>query len=186
MKKWLLMLSLLMAGCASEQAVQSRQYLLPDHPTEAKALQTSPLLIVKTDLSDYLNQSGVIYRLSEAEVIQAKNNQWAEGIKQQLTQKIIKDLRAKQRIYWPVEFNSVLELDARKQLYVRLQKFNGVYTGVAEIAGEWLLVDQDGGILRNEYFQIEVPLKQEGYDSLIASLSEGVEQLTDLLAKQIK
>lgn len=185
MKKWLLILSFVLAGCASEQAMQSRHYLLPDNPAKPAAPQTSPILVVKTDLSEYLNHTGLVYRISEAEVVQAKHHLWAQGIVQQLTRRVINDLRAKQSSYWPVELNSALELDGKQQLHVRLQKFNGVFTGVAEIAGEWLLINQDGQIARNEYFQIEVPLKQEGYYSLIASLSEGLGKLTDLIAAQL-
>lgn len=185
MKKWFIFLFIFFAGCSSEQTVQNRRYLLPEYPVKPIAQQTAPILVVKTELSEYLNNTGLVYRVSESEVIHAKRHQWAQGITQQLTQRVINDLRAKQRIYWPIELNSDLELDEQQQLHVYVQKFNGVYTGVAEVGGEWLLIDKKGHIVRNEYFFIEIPLKNDGYHSLISSLSEGLSQLTDQMATQL-
>ena len=185
MKKWVCVFSLLLVGCASEQAVQSRYYILPDNPGKPLAQLRSPILVVKTNLAEYLNNQGLVYRISETQVVLAKYSLWAQGLKQQLTQRIINDLYSKQSSYWPIEANSLIDLNGKKQLVVSLQKFNGVYTGVAEIAGEWLLIDGEGQLIRNESFQLEVPLQQDGYDSMISSLSEGIGQLTSLIADKL-
>lgn len=185
MKKWLLALSLLLAACAGDQAAQDRYYLLPDNPGKTEIPLSYPLLVVKIDLADYLNSNSLLYRTSQTEVVYAKHNLWAQSISQQLTRRIINDLYAKQTTYRPVELNSVLDFDRKHLLYIYLQKFNGAYTGAAEIAGEWFLLDKEGQAVRNGAFQIEVPLQQQGYDALLNSLSEGLGQLTDSIVGQL-
>jgi hypothetical protein len=185
MKKGLLLLLILVAGCSSKTSIQHRQYMLPTLSVAPVAKQTAPILLVKTELADYLGQRGLVYRTSQAEVIYAKHHQWVQDISQQLTYRIINDLRAKQTHYWPVGVNSSLDLDKKTQLHIRLFRFNGVFTGVAEIAGEWLLVDEEGKIKRDEPFSFEVPLAQEGYEALIAALSDGLSHLTNEIAAQL-
>jgi uncharacterized lipoprotein YmbA len=185
MEKWLLMLALLLAGCAGEQATEVRHYLLPDTPGEIQLPSSSPLLVVTTDLAEYLKSNSLLYRSSETQVVYAKHNLWAEDLEQQLTRRIVNDLYRKQSVYRPVVANPAIALDGKPQLYIHLQKFNGAYTGVAEIAGEWQLLDREGQIVRNDTFLIEVPLKEQGYSALIGALSEGVALLTVRLAGKI-
>ena len=185
MRKLLYALPLLLAGCASEQALQNHYYILPSDASNSEAQVIAPILVVKTNLAEYLNNQGLVYRTSATQIVHAKHSLWAQGIKQQLTQRVIKDLQIKQATYWPIEANSLIDLKGKKQLVVSLQKFNGVYTGVAEIAGEWLVISGDGRLVDNAPFQLEVPLQEAGYEAMISSLSEGVGKLTSLIAAQL-
>lgn len=185
MKKAIILLLILLAGCSSETMKQRRQYMLPTVSVLPVAKETAPILLVKTELADYLSHTGLVYRISQAEVVYAKHHQWVEDISQQLTYRIINDLRAKQTQYWPVGLNSSLDLGKKQQLHLRLLRFNGVFTGVAELAGEWLLIDKEGRIKRSELFALEVPLDQDGYNALIAALSKGLNNLTDKIAAQL-
>ncbi len=185
MKRFLLLMLLFMVGCSAENALQQRQYMLPTLSEVPLAKETAPILLVKTELADYLSQTGLVYRTSPSEIVYAKQHQWVQDISQQLTYRMINDLRAKQTRYWPVAVNASLDLNKKTQLYIRLLRFNGVFTGVAEIAGEWLLVDDKGQIIRNESFSLEVALEQDGYAALVAALSDGLSRLTGNIAAQL-
>ncbi|MEI8631877.1 ABC-type transport auxiliary lipoprotein family protein [Vibrio sp. PP-XX7] len=179
-------MAIVISGCSSDTSSPAKLYLLPVSQAKPIVLQTAPVLMVKTDLDDYLNQAGLVYRTSTTEVTQAKNNLWAQRISEQVTQRIIHDLRSKQGHYWPVELNAISERGQPSQLYIRMQEFNGVYTGNAEISGEWTLRDGAGQMIEHQYFNINVPLKDAGYPALVTALSTGLDQLTDKLAKQLK
>ncbi len=184
MKKWLVV-ALILAGCASERASENKQYILPEMSAARLTAPEAVVLIVNTELSEHLNQRGLVYRTSNTEIVQAQHNLWAQGIKKQLNRRIVSGLLARQSLYWPVEANAALDLTNKPQLQVHLQRFNGVYTGLAELAGEWQLINGSGQIVANEHFYIEVPLAEPGYPALVAALSTGLEQLTGEIAKAL-
>ncbi|TOK92306.1 ABC-type transport auxiliary lipoprotein family protein, partial [Vibrio parahaemolyticus] len=68
-------------------------------------------------------------------------HQWAQSISEQITQRVVAELRQKQSDYWPVEMNNLLDQSGKSKLQLTLNKFNGSYQGNAEIEGEWLLID---------------------------------------------
>ena len=185
MKKWLILIFIFIAGCSSNQTQQGGLFLLPVDITPPVASKSAPALIVKTDLSEYLDQVGLVYKASETQVTLAKQNRWAEKISAQINQQMIIKLRAMQTTYWPVQFNSALKLNNQPQLHLHLTKFNGVYTGDAELGGEWQLIDSKGSLIKSEYFEIITPLKEAGYDQLVIALSEGLETLAIQIAAQL-
>ena len=72
-----------------------------------------------------------------------------------------------------------------QSVHLSLSKFNGVYTGDAELSGEWLLIDSQGNIIQSDNFEIIKPLKSEGYEQLVMALAEGLDELASLIAQQI-
>lgn len=186
MKQWLMLAACCLLGCSSAPVLPTKAYLIPHQAVKPMAKQSAPLLLVKTQLTGHLNGDGLIYRVSEAEVIEASQNQWAYAIDEQLNRLIIDELRAKQSNYWPVEFNSALKLKGHQQLQIKLDKFNGVYNGIAEVGGEWLLVSEKGELLRNDYFLFEMPLEASGYQALVTALGDGSQALTALIAGQLQ
>ncbi|CAM3917226.1 hypothetical protein VA7868_00888 [Vibrio aerogenes CECT 7868] len=178
-------LVVLVTGCSHQENVSNQMFLLPVNPLPPVAQQTAPLLVVKTELADYLNQPGLVYRTSQTQVIQARHNQWAQRISDQITSRIIQDLRSKQTRYWPEAMSNDPLTGKPLRLIVRIQKFNGVYTGEAEIAGEWTLLNPTGQRIRNHYFDLHIALKESGYAALVSALSEGVGQFTDSLSSQL-
>ncbi|WP_413701761.1 membrane integrity-associated transporter subunit PqiC [Psychromonas sp. KJ10-10] len=184
MKKWLCIFTLFLTAYSSNIALKDSLFLLPVKQITPIASESAPILVLKTDLADYLNQVGLVYRVSETQVIQAQQNRWADKISDQISQHLINDLRTKQIVYWPVQLDSALALNNQTQLLVRFSKFNGEYTGTAELSGEWLLIDEQGKLINREYFQINKPLKTEGYEQLVFSLSEGLEELASTIARQ--
>jgi len=184
MKKWALIVFAALAGCSStEQSTQL--YLLPQAETAQNevAQPSKPLLVVRNiDIADYLNESSLVYRTSDTQVVKAKYNRWAESLSEQLNQRIVNDLRHKQTKYWPVKMSSVVKQTEQAKLQLNLQRFNGSYTGNAELSGVWSMIDGQGQVVYSQPFNLTVPLQEEGYASLVEALSQGVDQLTTKIA----
>ncbi|EHI05258.1 hypothetical protein VCHC41A1_1855 [Vibrio cholerae HC-41A1] len=182
------MLTTLLVGCGGTPQPKVSFYLLPNNPELSEHIQpkTLPLLVVQpVELAAYLDTQGIVYRQSETQVIQARQNQWAQRLSPQLTQRITNDLRRKQSRYWPAPLNASSIQQEHWKLQVRLQRFNGVYTGNAEVAGNWELLNPKGESMLNQEFSFQVPLKDTGYPALVEALSAGVDQLSTQIETQL-
>lgn len=189
MNKWLLViLATVLVGCGSSPQPNVNFYLLPDNSklSELSKPESVPLLIVQpVELAAYLDTQAVVYRQSETQVVQAKQNQWAQRLEPQLTQRLINDLRHKQSSYWPVSVSNSLSQSEHWKLSVRLQRFNGAYTGSAEVVGNWELQDPKGEVVLEREFSFYMPLQDTGYPALIEALSSGVDQLSNQIQNQL-
>ncbi|WP_423839648.1 ABC-type transport auxiliary lipoprotein family protein [Vibrio mytili] len=191
MKRIFVLATLLLAGCSSAPEPVVSQYLLPQLKIQASQVPDSsmterPLLVVRpVELASYLSNNGIVYRTSETQIIQAKHNQWAENLSDQITQRVVANLRQSQARYWPVEVNNLLDQSNQSKLQLTLDHFNGSYRGNAEISGEWQLIDPNGNVKKRADVQLSMPLQDEGYDALVEALSNGLETLTDDIARQL-
>ncbi len=181
--------ALFITGCSSAPETTSAMYLLPKTSTQtvnSSASTERPLLVVRpVELASYLKDSGIVYRTSESQIIQAKNNLWAQSISEQITQRVIDDLRQKQNHYWPVKVHNLLNQSGEIKLQLSLNKFNGNYQGNAELEGEWMLIDEKGKVKHRAQVSILMPLQDEGYAALVSALSAGLNNLTNNIAQQL-
>ncbi|MGR4991571.1 PqiC family protein [Vibrio rotiferianus] len=189
MKCRILLLSALLAGCSSAPQNTDALYVLPEFGTTTVnntiAVERPQLIVRPVELASYLADSGIVYRISETQVVQAKHNQWAHSISEQITSRVINELRTKQAQYWPVEVNNLLDQSNESKLQLSLSKFNGSFKGNVEIEGEWLIIGADGKVKNSAPVKITTPLQDEGYDALVDALSEGLSNLTDQIAAKL-
>ncbi|MBE4181563.1 hypothetical protein HJ092_16010 [Vibrio parahaemolyticus] len=178
-----------LTGCSSAPEATGALYLLPKAETKTSnqmSVAERPLLVIRpAQLASYLNDNSIVYRTSDIQIVQAKRHQWAQSISEQITERVVAELRQKQSDYWPVEMNNLLDQSGESKLQLSLNKFNGSYQGNAEIEGEWLLIDASGNVVRSSQVKILMPLQDEGYDALVDALSAGLNQLTDDMAAQL-
>lgn len=192
MRQWILggmiCVLLIAAGCSSEPVAMSSTYLLPVTGTPGASFQPAgrPLLVVRpVEMAAHLAGNGLVYQMSDTEVVQAQQNLWAESITQQLTRRINSDLRRKQARYWPTELTPALATLDVPRVQVRFNQFNGHYTGVAKVSGEWLLLDAHGVLQGGYPFSYQVPLEQDGYVAQVNALAAGVDRLTSDIAQRL-
>lgn len=182
-KKWWVMALLVLSGCTSEPM---QWYLLPATSAPVVAEPTAPLLVVRSvELAPYLNGNGLVYRTSETQLLQTQRNLWAQDLPAQLTQRIVTDLRSKQTHYWAVAHNPMMKTLDQPTLLVRIDQFNGAYTGNAEIRGEWSVVDGAGKLQQTHAFRYQIPQSDDGYPALVEALSQGFEQVTTQIADKL-
>ncbi|MDX1301507.1 membrane integrity-associated transporter subunit PqiC [Photobacterium sp.] len=188
MRKWLLLSALALTACSSQPDVVSNTYLLPASGQAAiiQADTQQPMLVVRpVEMAEHLAGTGLVYQLSETEIVRAQQNLWAESISEQLTRRINDDLRQKQTTYWPIELTPALATAGLPRLQVKINQFNGHFSGMAHISGEWLVVDGKGDLQGVFPFKFQVPLEQEGYNAQVKALSVGVSQLTSQIARRL-
>ncbi|RBW46896.1 hypothetical protein DS885_05965 [Psychromonas sp. B3M02] len=186
MKKWLLILVIFITGCSNNEVQQDSLFLLPENTTAAIANNSLPMLLVSTNLDTYLDQASLVYRVSDTKVVLAKHNSWAHQLSEQINQRMVANLRTNQSTYWPVERNTSMQLTNQPKLQIHFTKFNGAFTGDAELSGEWLLIDAQGQLIKSDYFQINKPLKETGYEELVIALAQGLDDLSRIIAEQVK
>ncbi|WP_243734577.1 PqiC family protein [Photobacterium lutimaris] len=176
------------AGCSSTEPV-TKTYLLPEQNNEltmAFANKHQPVVIVRpVEVAEHLAGTGLVYQTSATEVVQAQQNLWAESLSRQLTRIITEDLRQKQSRYWFDELTPAVNSSTLPKLQVKFTQFNGHYTGLAKLSGQWLLIDKQGEALARQPFSIQVPLEQDGYDAQVKALAEGVARLTNQISQSI-
>ncbi|WP_434359177.1 ABC-type transport auxiliary lipoprotein family protein [Parasalinivibrio latis] len=191
MKKTLsaLLAVLALAGCSttgSESTVNT--FVLPTPATQGQVVTRNgqPLLIVQpVEMADYLAGTGLVYKVSDSEIVIAQQNLWGESIANQLTRRITRDLRADQKAYWPVELTPAMATQSLPSLQVKISAFNGDYNGNADVSGEWMVLDGNGELKYVREFSYQIPLDESGYQALVSALSKGVEQLTTSIAGTI-
>lgn len=185
MKKLILVGLLLLGGCASNETISNQSYLLAESEQQPIASHSAPLLIVEVTIAPYLDTDGIIYRTSPTELVEARQHNWATDISDLVQARTIELLRENQTDYWPIDVDPALNLSNSQRLQVKLDRFNGSYSGNAEVAGEWTLLDKSGAIVKGAAFKQSVPLERDGYQALVSALSDGLNISVIKIAQQL-
>lgn len=181
---WLISL-IALTGCAG-RAVAPAMYLLdtapPASPTQAV---NAPIVIVdNVDVAPYLDEPGIVYQTGPHRVILARNNRWASPLSAQLTGGLQAALES-----------SVPNASIRRSgsnnpsgafhLVTTVDAFMGHYDGHAHIDGRWRLINGDGERVAGSHFSQRVPLRDDGYDALVESLSRGWQASAQTIGQQL-
>ena len=179
---------LVLAGCSSTEPTTTT-YLLPmnDAPnTLLSANVQQPVMIVRpVEVAQHLGGNGLVYQVSQTEVVQAQHNLWAESLSKQLTRAVVDDLRQKQSTYWFDQMTPAVSAMGLPKLQLQFTQFNGHYSGLAQLGGQWMVVNGEGNAVIRQPFFIQVPLTEDGYAAQVEALSEGVERLTTQISQRV-
>ena len=162
MNKWIVLLALLLTACSSSESVKTHMYVLPDSKPSTQLVFSA----VSVHMPHYLQGPGIVYRLSETEIRVANHNLWAGNLNQLVTKRI--------------NNYQATEPSGDTALKLEFERFNGAYTGRAELKGKWQYAEQAGE------FDIEEPLQDGGYDALVQALDKGLGRVLSDIAKQIE
>ena len=173
---------LLMAGCAS-QTLQSSSYILPASTPEQEYSSALAVSIAPIRLSGLLDNQGIVMELNDIEVHQARNHLWAEDLavqlQQQLQQRLSLSLPQAQIVARGQPLQAGLP---QREVRVSVTGFQGSYDGSAIVQGQWLLLDENGQLLKQKNFRIEQPLTADGYPALVRTLGAAWDQVSEQLA----
>ncbi|MFV0575138.1 MAG: membrane integrity-associated transporter subunit PqiC [Vibrio sp.] len=180
MRRYLAIIALGLLSACSSQGLRSYQLMdSVSSQVASKPSQTS-LYVAPVQMSQAVSGLGLVYQVSDTELVQANNNVWAESITQQVRRRLTFDLRGLQGEYWTQQREI-----AENQLKVSFDKFQGVYTGNAVISGQWTLI-QEGKPARDYPFSISVPLHEDGgYQAQVEALSQAMSQLAQQIAMKL-
>lgn len=156
MMKWFYCLVILfVVGCTSSNGVTRYDLPTSDQPQPLGAKR------IRVIVSNELDYKNIIYRTSETEIIRAKQHLWVEDLQTLLEGKLSQNLNSK----------------SPYQLEFKIERFNGSFTGNAEIVGQWRYIDRKGEIAADGDFYKQVPLANEGYQALVDALGKGFDQV---------
>ena len=116
--------------------------------------------------------------LDTVELVMARQHLWAEALDKQLQRQLRHTVPMQAPAY-------VAQLQASAdsvRLSVQLDRFHGLSDGYAVISGQFNLTHQT----QSHRFDIRVALKDDGYPALVLALGQGVEQLSQQIAQQLK
>lgn len=186
MMKWLsaTLVAVMLSACSSSTP-QPAYYQIPVTAAPAAALQISDasrpaVWLERVTVADYLAGNGVVYQTSAVKYVIAASNRWASPLEQQLSQAMVSHLSAR----LPGRLVSLSPTGARPDtLSINVTSFQGRYDGKAVIAGDWTL--QQGDRLMRRSFALALPLREEGYESLVKTLGQGWQQVAAEVARQI-
>jgi uncharacterized lipoprotein YmbA len=178
------LLGLLLAGCSSlKRADTTRFYVLSSMTPNAAAV--SPrfdglLFVAPVELASYLDNPGIVVRQGTNRVEFTEQHQWAQPLRDNLTQTLREDLAA--RIG-----NERVHPSGRRRpggpflsLQVRVDQFELVERKQAALVATWQVTDGDSGQrLRVRTSHLERPLATDaqGFGAHVSVLSELVAEL---------
>lgn len=185
-KSWpaLLLGMLLIAGCSSTPA--THQYTLPQHPVTPSITPTPQrpgVMVMPVQLAGHLQVNGIVFQTSPIEVNEARNNLWADALSSQIDRSLYQALQGRLHTVSVMSGNSA---DVPHYFVtIQLDQFQGRYDGKAIISGQYLIMNSDRRVIRQDAFSYAEPLKQDGYTALVDALDKGIQQLANSMAQQL-
>lgn len=173
---------LALAGCASK-TVQPSSYMLPTSAPEQQYSSALAVAVAPIRLTGLLDNQGIVMELNDIEVHQARQHLWAEDIgiqlQQQLQQRLTLSLPNAQIVTKGQPLQTGL---AQREVRVSVNGFQGSYNGNAIVQGQWLLLGENGQLLKQKNFKVEQPLTADGYPALVRTLGSAWDQVSEQLA----
>lgn len=182
MMKWI-PLALILAVTACSSTPETRYYQLPvagSNTVVSSQTFSRPIWVEAVSIPDYLAGNGVVYQSNDVQYVIAANNRWASPLDQQLQQTLVSNLS--RELPGAVVSSSPLG-QQHDTLNVTVTGFHGRYDGRAVISGVWML--QHEGRIEKRAFMLALPQSEDGYDSLVRTLSQGWQQISTQIANAI-
>lgn len=177
-----LAVTLVLGACASTGGSPAL-FVLDDSQTPATNTHTPgapTLLIDPVSVAPYLDQGGIVYQSAPHRIVIADNNRWAAPLPGALTDNL--DTRLGNRLQGVDLIRTTTHHRRNYTLQTRVDEFGGHFDGQSHIAGQWRLMSPDGDTLLTRSFEQRIPLDQDGYPALVASLSKGWHKVADDMA----
>nr|WP_314419794.1 membrane integrity-associated transporter subunit PqiC [uncultured Erwinia sp.] len=182
MMKWI-PVAMILALTACSSTPETRYYQLPaagNNPVVSSQTFSRPVWVESVSIPDYLAGNGVVYQSNDVQYVIAANNRWASPLDQQLQQTLVSNLSSE----LPGAMISATPLGQQHDtLNVTVTGFHGRYDGQAVVSGVWVL--QREGRLEKRAFTLTLPQSEDGYDSLVRTLSKGWQQISTQIANAI-
>lgn len=186
--RWFFLLCLVLTGCASSTDPTELYLLEASHVSPAGAndtQSTQPTLVVEpVTVAPFLDSAGIVYQTNDNRVVVARNNQWAAPLTGQLTDGLYATLTSDMPDANVLTANTQVSGLAYR-LTTQVDRFQGHYSGVAVIAGTWQLFNPNNKRIAQQRFEIEVPLRTDGYPELVRSLSRGWREISQSLVEPV-
>ncbi|MCI0508804.1 hypothetical protein C8E00_103188 [Chromohalobacter marismortui] len=180
----LVVVMLVLAGCASQGIEQSR-YRLPSEVNDIEIAGhfEGSVWLAPPRLAGYLKDGGIVMQFGDIRIHQARHHLWAEPLAHQLQERMRQHL-AKALPDAEVLRRGQPATAPSPALHVQLDidQFQGRNDGMAVVSGEWRIRDAQDRTLSHEPFKVVRPLQNDGYPALVRTLGTAWDILGDRLA----
>ncbi|MBD3894432.1 membrane integrity-associated transporter subunit PqiC [Halomonas sp. ML-15] len=184
----LLLILVLLAGCASGGGTSAQRYSLPEGaqspPISRGEAPSQRLVVARVRITDYLDAEGIVMQLDDITLNRARQHLWAEDLPRQLQRGL------RQRLAERLPDTQVLGEDGRRdgayELRLDVTHFQGRYDGRAIARGEWQLRDAQGEVVTLEPFSAITTLDADGYPALVRALGHSWDAVADQLADRLQ
>jgi uncharacterized lipoprotein YmbA len=174
----LLMLVVLLSGCAGK-AIEPSYYLMrSDHDQKTRELNPSKEFSMGTVvIASYIDQPGLLIETVDGEMRAAQYNLWAEPVYEGVRNKLVVEIgRAKGEDILPADLgNTAVVLD------IRLDQLHGTNEGTAKLMAYWWL-RRGKEVIAAYQFAEEQALVTDGYAALVAAEEALLTQLAEKIA----
>ena len=189
-------LLLLLAGCSSsiQTATQYYQFEQPIGASSRNVMATDAQLRVQTVvLRGALNNLGIAMKIDSNQIHAANYNLWGESPDSMLTASAQQTLFNAMPNWMVIKGLPVItELDQQTfyELEYEVHHFNGDLQGNADISGLWRLYythpETGRRLISIHNFSNVVPIEDDGYDGLVATLEQTWQNINLDVAKAIE
>ena len=181
MKVTLLLLAILLAGCASQTIEPSYYLLRSDQDLSSTTLRTSTNFSLGTvEIAAYLDQPGLVMETTPGQMRPASQNLWAEpvfdGIRNFLTTEIA---HANGEALLPAKLAG-----NTTAVNIRIDQLHGTRDGKALLVAYWSLVRNDKVVALNRFSETRV-LEASGYSALVEAEKILLAQLAQKIAASL-
>lgn len=193
MRLFAILLTLAALGACSSAPPPTQRYLLTEPALDAQqtsAGQQRLYAVGDVQLSQFLSGAGLVYKLDENRIHEARQHRWAEPLTVQLRRQLRQGMQ-QQLIHtrW-LPFSGSRELATDYQLDLQIEAFHINHHGEIKVAGQWQLRDEDRTLMTDGSFSQQRALTEDGYAAAVSALSQAwhhtmVEIAGDLLEQQI-
>lgn len=185
MKQAILGLTLILAACAAAPP-QSREYLLrPPLPEESAAYAArGPAVSLNAIwLAPYLDRGGIVLESAPNQLIEARNERWAEPLGMSLQRILQVDIARGGGVQ--VDLGPARREGSALAIDVRIYQFHGDLDGRVRLVAEWSLTAPGGASQRFQFSQTRLSTA-EGYPAIVAAQLALARQLGEAIGASLR
>jgi hypothetical protein len=186
-RRVLALLLLALAGCLKTQVDPTRFFVLsPQAPPEGRPATVSPptLGVGPIALPDYLDQTGIVTRVTDQEIDYLPTARWAERLSTMVNRVLAVNLSSRTGGREIVEYPWPTDRHPAITVAVDFLRLDMTGTGTAVLRAQWRVKQGDG--VRTGLASIDEPAADTTVDARVGALNRALARLGDELAAAIR
>lgn len=169
MKFLVLLAIVLVAGCSSSVPSLNQYLLRSDAPSQFTVEeQTAVVGLGAVVVAPYIDGLGLVLKTKGGEVHAARDNQWAEPLRDSLRTFMAREISA--QAGQVIRANNSGENDWQRRIDLHIDQLHGTTSGEATLVAYWQVFDTDARTVISESgFSETQALTSDGYEALVVA-----------------
>lgn len=170
-----IMLTLAVLGACSSAPPTTQRYLLTEPTMGARQNPRGEQRLYSVgdvQVSQFLRGDGLVYKLDENRIHEARQHRWAEPLTVQLRRQLRQGMQQQLTHTRWLPFGGSRGVETDYQLDLQIEAFNINHQGEVKVAGKWQLRDEERTLITNGSFSQHRALTEDGYAAAVSALSQ--------------